>query len=323
MRRSFLKSVLRPWRVLLVALPLAGSAQEARAQYLVPGTGVLVDEVGDDFEDANWEFVLNLPKASSEDDDQERYPLGYSTNGRWIESALRGTPDVVKRVPTPAGGIEGSQGALLIQTLNSGIPGRLSSKSMQDDLILNGSSRLGYSVPVSWGPSMVVRVFIPPLDQWEPRTDTSFGFRADAQTTERKKKGVLFLKRTVREQEAYWPGIFIMLNSKSDGRHTRDSAHFIIRSDEAGRDLLGPEITQTGWWTLGMSFTPDGRVHYYASPGVDDLKPADHIGSYRPYGYDCEQINTMFFNVVSANNGRAWSTAWIIDDPRLYFAYRR
>lgn len=332
MKGTFLKSVVRPCGIAAVAAVLIGGVQGAFAQPLpprggfaqplVPGTGVKVEEVGDDMEDEQWQYILNLPKASSEDDEEARYPLGYSTNGRWVESALRGTPDVVRRVSTPPGGLEGSKGALLMQTLNSGIPGKRSPKSMQDDLIVNGSSRLGYSIPVEWGPSFVVRVFIPPFEYWDPRTDSSFGFRADATTTEEKKKGLLFIKRKVKEQEPYWPGMFIQFNSKADTRRDRDSAFILIRCDDEGRDLLGPEITP-GWWTLGMSFTPDGRVHYYASAGVDDLKPSDHLGSYRPYGFDCERVNTMFFNVVSANNGRNWSTPWIIDDPSLYYAHRK
>lgn len=67
-----------------------------------------------------------------------------------------------------------------------------------------------------------------------------------------------------------------------------------------------------------MSFTPDGQVHYYASEGVDNLTPQDRLLSSLPYGYRTEQVNTFFYNIVNQDDGRTWSTRWIIDDPSIY-----
>ena len=78
-------------------------------------------------------------------------------------------------------------------------------------------------------------------------------------------------------------------------------------------------MEQAGWWTLGMSVTKDGKVHYFAKPGVDDLTEEDHIASHTPYNYRAEHLKTFFFNIVNGDNGRTWSTPMIIDDPRLYF----
>ena len=77
----------------------------------VPGTGEVVSICGDDFEDTRWGYIKNGAKASHEDDEQQRPPGGKSRNGRWYESALRGQPDVVKRVPTPPAGLPGSSAA--------------------------------------------------------------------------------------------------------------------------------------------------------------------------------------------------------------------
>src|SRR5476649_1307159 len=74
------------------------------AQALVPGSGQKSEKVGDDFEDEQWVYRFNNPKSSHEQDDQIRYPAGGSANGRWAESAKRGHPDVIQRVPTPEGG---------------------------------------------------------------------------------------------------------------------------------------------------------------------------------------------------------------------------
>ena len=48
---------------------------------------------------------------------------------------------------------------------------------MQDDLIVNVSGRLNGYLPASSSPSVVVRVFLPPFDEWEQRTGNSFGLR--------------------------------------------------------------------------------------------------------------------------------------------------
>ena len=64
-----------------------------------------------------------------------------------------------------------------------------------------------------------------------------------------------------------------------------------------------------------MSVTSDGRVHYYARQGVEDLRAQDHLYSSWPYGYQAEQFATHFFNSVNMNDGRTWSTPFIIDDP--------
>ena len=148
------------------------------ASPVVPGTGVKLTNVGDDFEDLNWTFHPNFPKSSDEQDEQRRQPAGWSQNRRWYEGIKRGCPDLVQRVPTPTGGLEGSEGALLMRTIRSGIPGRPSYTMQQDDFICNVWQRLGNKIPVRQSPSCVVRVFMPPIKKWENRTgagDTCMG----------------------------------------------------------------------------------------------------------------------------------------------------
>ena len=91
-----------------------------RAEPLVPGTGTKLTQVGDDFEDETWEYIYNNPKSTRENDKQDRYPAGESKNGRWYEGMKRGQPDVIKWVPTPKGGLPGSHGSLLLQSLYTG-----------------------------------------------------------------------------------------------------------------------------------------------------------------------------------------------------------
>jgi hypothetical protein len=272
----------------------------------VPGTGEFLADCSDDFEDASWSYTYRHPKSSEEQDKHIRGPGGISSNGLWHEGAKRGTPDLVRRIETPPGGIEGSTGALWLATKNSGIPGRFSNEQQQDDLLMMFNRRLGRAIPIGWQPSCTVRVYLPPFDQWEDRTGPSFGMRADCVGTGPK------------GSEAYWPGLFLLFQSETNRNIEADAAKLTIRANHRGQDVRSLDITEPGWWTLGMSFTSDGQVHYYASPGVDDLTADDYLMSSFPYNMRCQSFNNFFFNVANWDNGRTWSTPWVIDDPKIF-----
>ena len=300
---------------------VCGSTPVLQAQ-VVPGTGNILNY--DDLEDASWGYTPNLPKSSKEEDENIRFPLGFSSNRMWSESPKRGSPDVIKRVETPAGGLAGSTGSLYLRTRDCGIPGRPGYKQAQDDFILAARP-----VSVSYSPNYVVRVFIPEFEAWEQRQGVSFGIRAGMQGMVTKDKPVSIGRRLLRgsrtqkvtEVEPYYPGFFIAYNPKdANPAHKDPHAIILLRSDGNGHEVAGPKITQTGWWTFGMSVTPDSRCHYYAHAGVADLTAADHIYSSLPYGIRGDYFNTIFFNVCSADNGVAWSTPWIIDDPKVYYS---
>jgi hypothetical protein len=300
--------------LIAVAAPAVTTSAVA-AEPLVPGTGQIVKSVGDDFEDPDWKYNYYNPKSSEDNDHNQRLPAGESVNKRWYEGAKRGHPDVVERVPTPPEGLPGSEGALLMRSVHTGIPGRPSYGTQQDDFIANVNYRTGGSISVSRAPSVVTRVFLPPIDTWERRSGVTFAFRTSVQTHINKggRWGGSY------QPETYYPGFFLVLESKHDTKREYDSAYWRIRASRGG-DFKGPQIETTGWWTLGMSFTPDGMVHYYAKPGIEDLTEADHVTSQYPYGFRCEHFDTFFYNVCSRDDGRTWSTAWIVDDPAVYVA---
>ncbi|MFQ5730447.1 MAG: hypothetical protein ACE5KM_00685 [Planctomycetaceae bacterium] len=295
----------------LVLAALLGRPTMAQ-RVVLPGTGAKV--AGDDFEDVQWKYNSNGPKSSRNLDKRTRAPLGISDNGLWFESAKRGHPDLIKRVTPPKGGIPGSKGAMLMRTRQSGVPGYTSATSQQDDFLFD--TRHG-AIPVHMSPNITVRVFLPPFDKWEKSTDTSFGYRAALMATTYEYKRKLFGKRRVAKSELFYPGMFIQFQSKADG-HAKDSANFIIRADDYGRDFLGPRITKTGWWTLGMSFTGDGRVHYFAHHGAGRLTARDLIYSSSYGGTRFQSFHTFFFDVISKNDGKSWSTPWIVDDPAVH-----
>ena len=295
-----------------------GLCSQAQAQ-IVPGTGNLLNY--DDLEDVNWAYVHNFPKSSKEEDENIRYPLGASNNRMWSESPKRGAPDVVKRTETPIGGLPGSKGSLYMRTRDTGIPGHPGNKQAQDDFVLAARPcGVGYS------PNFVVRVYLPEFKDWEQRQGVSFGIRAGMQGMMTKEKPVKRLfgnpkKKSVTEMEPYYPGFFIAFNPVSaNPAYLADHAQILIRSDSKGHEVAGPKITQTGWWTFGMSVTPDSRCHYYAHAGIADLTAGDHLYSSLPYDIKGDHFNTIFFNVCSADNANSWSTPWIIDDPKVYYS---
>ncbi|MEE2640526.1 MAG: hypothetical protein VX768_07870 [Planctomycetota bacterium] len=283
---------------------------------IIPGTGRKIESVGDDFEDEDWKYNFRMPKSSENIDKRQRGPFGRSENDRWYEGVKRGDPDIIKRVATPSGGIAGSQGALLLKTLNTGIPGRQSFKLQQDDFICNIHDKIGKTA-VSKEPNCVVRVYLPPVDTWENRTGPHFAFRIALEATVNKPRKGFLAVGSAKTNEIFWPGMFIEFVSKRSGQ-PHDYAWIRIRGDRLGHDFRGIQITRAGWWTLGMSVSSDGAVHYFAKPGVDDLTAADHITSQVPYGYRAERFRTFFFNVCNGDNGKTWSTDWVIDDPTLY-----
>ena len=294
-------------RSLLALLMFVACSSAQGSSPLVPGTGSFLVDCSDDFEDPGWSFKLNLPKSSHEQDERQRSPGGFSKNKLWHEGAKRGTPDIVRRVATPPGGLPGSTGALLMQTRLSGIPGRLTGEQQQDDLLLKFDRQINRSIPVSWRPSCTVRVYIPPFVEWEQRTGASFGVRADCRGDT--PDGYV---------DAYWPGMFILFRDGDDKRYKQDHAQLSIRANSRGQDMASIKIMEPGWWTLGMSFTPDGEIHYYASEGIDDLTSDDYLTSNYAYSYKCLSFRNFFFNVANMDNGRSWSTAWVIDDPKIY-----
>ena len=159
--------------------PAVSMTARAADQPFVPGSGVKVIQCGDNFEAADWRYVMNGAKASHEQDEEQRPPGGRSVNGRWYEGAKRGQPDVIRRIATPPGGLPGSKGSLFLATKFSGIPGSYSDEQMQDDLLMSVESRIGRPIPVTWSPSCVVRVYLPEFKRWENRSGASFGIRAD------------------------------------------------------------------------------------------------------------------------------------------------
>lgn len=303
------------------AKPAPAKPPVTKKPVLVPGTGTMAKGATDDFEDEKWSWNYNHPKSSEEQDKRMRGPMGRSVNRQWFEGPKRGTPDVVKRIKLPSPGLEGSEHGMLIASLHAGIPGKVTYQMQQDDLIFAASRSIGRGISVADSPSIVTRVYLPPFEQWERRNGPTFGFRAGCYThaiitgEDHPDRGRFGL-------EEYWPGMFICFEPANPKKKTQDSAYIRVRGGRNGGEIRGPQMDTVGWWTLGLSFSPDGMVHYFASPGVDDLTMEDHITSQFPYGYRTETLKTFFYNVCAKDDGKTWSTPWVVDDPKIYFVKR-
>ena len=55
-----------------------------------------------------------------------------------------------------------------------------------------------------------------------------------------------------------------------------------------------------------------------SKPGVEDLTAADHLTSQFPYSYSAQRFRTFFFDVCNKDDGKSWSTPFVIDDPQLF-----
>ena len=288
-------------------------------QAIVPGTGTKVEEVGDDFEDPQWSYQFNLPKVFNNKDTvlAKNGPGGVSANGRWFEGMKRGQPDVVRRVTPPEGGLPGSTGALLMCSLKTGSQ-YPTHTLQQEDLIANVFKRVG-KIPVSRGPSVITRVWMPPFEEWENRPNQChFAFRLALE----QQQYASFNRFSSAEDNHFWPGIFVNMiknpEAQKDGHPY--AMNFWMKATASGHQIRGPKSTQTGWWTMGMSVSPDGKVNYFAKPGIEDLTAADMIGSDYPFGKRAVQFRNFFFNVCNGDNGRSWSGQFVIDDPSLFVA---
>lgn len=288
--------------VLMLTLLSAGHLQ---AQF-PPGTGLVVVTVGDDFEAPNWSFTHNFPKSSQNLDGNTRSPFGVSVNGKWEEGATRGQPDIIERVARPSGGLLGSSYCLRIRSKDSGIPGSPSGALQQDD-ILGRIVQIGSVgvIPVSRQPSVIARIRIPPPEEWELAIINAFSFRVGVEGT---------------NNQDNWPGIFFQLNR---GART---VTLIARANQFNQDynLSAPISYDTllasrnGWMTVGLSFTPDGMMHYYAALGAGNLGSANLMDSRFPGNQPVKQLEYFFSSTVNTDNGTTWGPQFHLDDALVF-----
>ena len=146
----------------------------------------------------------------------------------------------------------------------------------QEDFILNVQYRTGGPIPISQNPSVTTRVYLPPTDQWERRSGPQFAFRVALETT-KNTQNKYFPLASKKENEVYWPGLFICMDTKEQTKKTgrSDLLPYSLNGNRR-HDGTGVRSTDCG---SGVSVSANGAIHYYARPGVEDLTSELHHNS--------------------------------------------
>jgi hypothetical protein len=275
------------------------------AEILIPGSGTPIE-------------VCDFERSSEHAEDVYDYGAGRTGTGYGLCGSLRGVPENIVASPPQPGALPGSRRALYFEredrarsrfyeenpeavgTQVYGVP----DEENQDDFLL----RAGRFV-ASDGLSITVRYFV----DLNRDAYCSFALRSTGWFTDG------------REHQRIYPAVW--LYSADDGTGAfRDLRAFLRVADfstgDRGfykRDLLLDLPDKEGWWTLGLAFSHDGDVHYFASPGSDELTPADYLtsGSVVAPGYwFVENLDAVV--MISTSNFCRSNPIQTMDDIQVY-----
>ncbi len=272
-------------------LPLPTGADDAAGPL---GRDLRLDVLCDDFEREDWAFD---PAANS---DIQRYWTG----------SYRGAPRRLERVVPPAGGLEGSRGALSLRT-----EGDTDAHPNQDDLINRDyTSRLGRTLVRADRPVFMARIWMPPFEEWTPGA-ANVGFRHEARSQQMVGPG--------NSVGYYYPSIWLRhMPAGDDATEAGPRWYLRIGTGVAPDEDAGP-IPHAGWWTLALAFDEDGVGHYYARPGVGPLAPEHRIWDttrFRPAEGMNPQMDSVaygFFSLGYPADGRL-TPPFILDDYEVW-----
>ncbi|HEV7406040.1 MAG TPA: hypothetical protein VGO11_24050 [Chthoniobacteraceae bacterium] len=211
----------------------------------VPGTGVVIDAISDEFEPP-WTFD---------------YQNNLSSNGFWYGS-FRGAPEILELVTPPGGGDSTSTTALRLRSVDTAdvdYPGA-------EDLVSQfyNTTLFGRAVTFAEEPSYVTWAWFPPISTWPQTVDGSncFGFRLAARDHT--------LVGPDNANGEYYPSIWAYRGSDGQG-------YLVARvGDGYVEDVPIASLPAGGWYTLGMSWNAQGRTEYYAASGRVALQ-AGHL----------------------------------------------
>jgi len=234
---------------LLLPLSPAALSLQTKTNETTNASGVLgrtdrLNELCDYFEDTSWSYN---PQT------EEFYKK------LWRGGSGRGIPELLKRVTTPTGGKDGSKYALEICTNETEIY-KDKNLTQEDLLTAEYEQILKRKLTRADQPVFIVRVWLPPFDQWGDQR--SFGFRHES-----------FLENGVKDQ--HYSTIWLVYD-----RSMKPKPFFKYRigTNELFYEVYDPRlIEQDGWWTIAIAFDKNGFCHYYAHPGVGDLTEKDEM----------------------------------------------
>lgn len=243
----------------------------------VLGRTVRLDVLCGDFESEEW-----LSSCYKDDEDAAEV---------WHPSP-KGGPELLRTVPTPTEGLNGSRKSLEIRTnaIDS------DETPYQEELVSPYFSKIfGRHLTQADQPVFIVRVWLPPFYQWGDYY--AFAFRQAVHNHN-------------RPNPEYYPSIWLRYNN-SPLRPFQKGANFYFRiGTDDTEDQLGKPIPEAGWWTLVIAFDDGGVGHYYASPGTDAPTEADEMfdttqfetksGAINPFMQD---VAYSFFSIAYLEQG--------------------
>ena len=260
--------------------------EETASVSSVLGRTIRLDALCDDFEDKNWCYD---------------YQKGGDLRGLWRRGSGRGEPELLTRVPTPDGGRSGSIGALEVRT--NKIDGNDAKSNQEDFLTVEFKQKLKHSLTRTSQPVFLVRVWLPPFDEWG--NYYWFGFRQEAWLDDKNK---------------YYPSIFLVSDKQTI---SKPFFRFRIGTGVAS-DIYGGPIKQSGWWTLAIAFDEKGVGYYYARPGVSVPTENDKMfdtkqfktnnGTANPF---MDHVLYSFFSLMYPPSGNE-SPRFVIDDYEVW-----
>jgi hypothetical protein len=252
----------------------------------VPGVGVVVDAISDEFE-APWTF---------------NYQTNLSSNGLWY-GQFRGAPETLQLIAPPDGGTTESASVLRLRSVDVNddpYPG-------MEDLVSNfyDSTLLGRFLEFSEEPSFVTFAYFPPVSQWPLTVDGAhcFGFRVAAWDHT--------LVSTSNPHGEYYPSIWAYRASDGQG-------YLLARvGDGYIGDVPIAQITTTGWFTLGLSWNAQGQIEYYAAAGRRALGTGDLIYTDTLSNRRLDQVTYHFFSLRFPATG-SLSPDFLVDRCRAF-----
>lgn len=266
--------------ILICVLSLTAFAQEANETTNV--SGVLgrtfpLRDLWDDFEETKW---------------------CYDCGGLWRSGSGDGVPEILKRVPTPVGGKEGSKGSLEIRTNKID---RDQSPSMEKLLTAEFKDKLKRKLKRVHKPVFIVRVWLPPFNQWGDHY--TFGFRHES-----------FLENGSKDQN--YSSLFLVYNRQYKTPFFR----YRVGTNKLCYEVHDPRpIEQDGWWTL-----VNARKIY---PGIGAPSNKGEIAGITTitslltkYGKDAlliDYFNYSFFHLDYPISGNT-SPRFVIDDYEVW-----
>ena len=129
-----------------------------------------------------------------------------------------------------------------------------------EDMTSSYAEQLGRPLEAAEGPGVVAWVWLPPFEEWPRGTNAAgfrewFGVRVTAYDSSQPSFGGL-----------YWPGIYIATDD--------NGPCFIARvGDGFGADTTIGRITAPGWWTVGLSWSAEGRRRMRTTAPIFHFRP--------------------------------------------------